>query len=1032
MVFTYTRKLAASIVLIFAMVLGAVPAYPEAADSKIVTGTQQPQPSPSAVVENKCISTDKQDALKLLEQKKFTVSNPDVEMKSNMNGRGVLIKGDNPVITGSRFTFGQEIDFGAQSPGYIVVDALADKQKDMELQFYLDDEKEYFASVKLNSIKRKNYWDYKKNTCKDIKEKNITGIHKVSFKAVTDDKNNVTFMMRSVFFTNNDIPVLDFDIDEKEGTIGEMNLDSGHNTECYGKMSVKIPDGYTSEYTDKKTIPGTYSLEYIRGRGNSTWSADKKPYKFKLEESTDFFGMGKNKNWILLANHFDISMLRNKITYWLGNGMGMEFTPECIFVDVIMNGQYLGSYYLCEQIRVGKNRVNIDDLEEDETARNITTGPAITGGYLLSMSPYTQSDNMKQSFSTERGAAFVIQSPAFDDYFNEAQYNYISQYIQKTEDAIFGEGFKDQDGISYMEYMDIDAAACYYWVQEISSNADAYISSSTYLYKKRNGKLFWGPLWDFDYVAWGDTDINTKGFRCNSEWFSRLLQDKTFVEKLMQKWPGFKEKLLYACKDGGKIDQYAAQLYNSQKANFNVNNIYSEVWNEWGTEEKTFESETERLKKWIYDRVNWIDENIDMLYPVEFKITFMSGGKVYKEGKFIKNSINGIIPPEPPVKKGYVFKGWYTKEIVDGKEKETLLKGNMGVDEDTVFYAKWIAKSQIVKASEITFAYDEVTYFEYDTFSAIPVYTKPFNAEVPEVVYTSSDPGIVDITFNENNKNTPSFHTLKPGDVTITATTKDGLEATCLLHVTSYEDKVYPEGQSFSLDYKKITIEKGCYARIKPKYPYNIPYLSYKFDISDNSIADINEAGYIYAKKAGTACIGVTCSKTEDIQFCTITVTGKGSNSNNVNKNNDGTGNTNAVFTNGVLKYKVIRTGTGRTAECMGVTDKSIVEIKIPGTVIYKGVKLKVTSVGKAAFRGCTKLKKAVIGRNITTIGREAFYNCQSLKLLDIKSEKLKKAGKNATGGVSGSFRIKIPGRKYKKYLEMFKQQQYQRQKSKK
>ncbi len=68
-------------------------------------------------------------------------------------------------------------------------------------------------------------------------------------------------MMRSVFFTNNDIPVLDFDIDEKEGTIGEMNLDSGHNTECYGKMSVKIPDGYTSEYTDKKTIPGTYSLE---------------------------------------------------------------------------------------------------------------------------------------------------------------------------------------------------------------------------------------------------------------------------------------------------------------------------------------------------------------------------------------------------------------------------------------------------------------------------------------------------------------------------------------------------------------------------------------------------------------------------------------------------------------------------------------------------------------------------------------------------------------------------------------------------
>ena len=1011
MVFTYTKKLAASIVLIFAIVLGAVPAYPEATDSKEVTGTQQPQPSPSAVVENKNGCTDKQDALKLLEQNKFTVSNPSVEMKAHVDGKGVLIKGDNSVITESRFTFGEKIDFGAQCPGYIIVDALANKQKDMELQFYLDDEKEYFTSVKLNSIKRKNYWDYKKNTCKDIKEKNITGIHKVSFQVVTDDKNNVTFMMRSIFFTNNDIPVLEFDIDEKEGTIGGMNKDPEHNTECYGKMSVKIPDGYTSEYTDKKSSPGTYSLEYIRGRGNSTWSPDKKPYKFKLKESTDFFGMGKNKNWILLANHFDISMLRNKITYWLGNEMGMEFTPECIFADVIMNGQYLGSYYLCEQIRVGKSRVNIDDLESDEAARNITTGPAITGGYLLSMSPYTQNDSMKQSFATERGTAFGIQSPGFDDYFNEAQYNYISQYIQKTEDAIFGEDFHDADGISYTEYMDLDAAACYYWVQEISSNGDAYISSSTYLYKKRNGKLFFGPLWDFDYVAWGNTDTNTKEFRCNSEWFSRLLQDKTFVEKLMQKWKGFKEKLLYACKDGGKIDQYAAQLYNSQKTNFNVNNIYSEIWNEGSMEEKTFESETGRLKQWIYNRVNWIDENIDMLYPAEFKITFMSDGKIYKEDTFVKNSMNGIIPPEPPVKKGYVFKGWYTKETVDGKEKETLLKGNMGVDEDTVFYAKWVAKSQLTEASEITFAYDEATYFEYDMFTAMPVYTKPFNAEVPEVVYTSSDTSIVNIVFNEYSKDAPSFYTLKPGDVTITATTKDGLEAKCLVHIISYEDEVYPEEPGFSLDCKEITIEKGSYARINPKYSYNkIPYLSYKFDISDSGIAEVNEAGYIYAKKAGTACVGVTCNRAEDIQFCTITVT-----------DNKDTNNTKAVFKVGLLKYKVTKAGTGGTAVCTGITDKSVKEVKIPGTVIYKGIKLKVTSVGKAAFKGCKKLKKAEIGKNIAIIGKKAFYNCKSLKLLDIKSKNLKKAGKDATSRVSDGFRIKTPHGKYKKYLEMFK-----------
>ena len=87
--------------------------------------------------------------------------------------------------------------------------------------------------------------------------------------------------------------------------------------------------------------------------------------------------------------------------------------------------------------------------------------------------------------------------------------------------------YKDLNGKHYGEYMDIDAAIDYYWVQEISSNGDAYNSSSTYLYKERNGKLFWGPLWDFDYVAWGNVDTRTTGFdKTNATWFEKLIQDK--------------------------------------------------------------------------------------------------------------------------------------------------------------------------------------------------------------------------------------------------------------------------------------------------------------------------------------------------------------------------------------------------------------------------------------------------------------------------------------------------------------------------
>ena len=1046
MAYKRITKFAISIILSVSMILelaGIVPIYTKAA----IDNTKAAEPeagqetvSPfSANAEITNSSTDKQEIAELLLQKKFTVSDNKTSMEYYKKGNGVLIKGSRDGINGSTFTFEEEIDFGTQSPGYIVVDGLACKKEKLSLQFYLDNDKKAFASVNLNAQKRKDYWNLVKNVCQNVKNRNITGKHKISFKVTADNMFSGKFLLRSIFFTNNDIPILDFNIDESEGSIGEMNGDTSHNTECYGNMSLEVPDGYKSEYSSKKMASGTYDLEYIRGRGNSTWYADKKPYKFKLKTSTDFFGMGKNKHWILLANYYDGSMIRNKITYWLGAEMGMKYTPQCVFVDVIMNNQYAGSYYLCEQIRVGKNRVNIDDLEADEAAKNVTTGAAITGGYLLSLSPYTESDNMKEVFATERGNTFAIQSPGFDDYFNEAQYNYISDYVQKTEDAIYSKDYKDLNGKHYGEYMDIDAAIDYYWVQEISSNGDAYNSSSTYLYKKRNGKLFWGPLWDFDYVAWGDTDKNTKNFsKTNSTWFGRLMQDKLFVEKLIKRWPAFKEKLLYACKDGGQIDQYAAQLYNSQKANYNVIGIFAGAGG-WSGDiladngiyvlagedipefksSATFDSEVERLKKWISDRVEWIDANVNTLYPVTYNLTYMSDGEIYKKDTYLKNSNYGITFPEPPEKNGYIFKGWYYKNVIDGKEYESPVTENISISSDTTLYAKWLDKSKAVKATGISFAQDEICYYMFDSIPLIPVYVIPFNAEVPEVTYTSSDESVVSIHFNEYN-NKIEILTMKKGDATITATTKDGLSAKCLVHIIGYDEVKFPQSAEFSLKEKDITLKKGSYSRIIPEYGNpRMPGLSYIFDTSDESLVEINPAGYIYAKKTGTAYIGVKCSLSDRIRFCKVTVTGKDTDKNK-NKDVKKDKNKNIKFTFGGLVYKTTKTDA-KTVICTDVSNKSIENIKIPGKVVYKGISYKVTEIGKSVFEGCQKLKKVVIGKNIKIIGDKAFYKCKLLKLLDIKSGKLKKAGKNVIGETAEDLEIKAPAGKYNKYLKLFK-----------
>jgi len=101
----------------------------------------------------------------------------------------------------------------------------------------------------------------------------------------------------------------------------------------------------------------------IKVRGNSTAGQDKKPYKLKLGKKTDLFGLGggvKNKHWVLLANAFDESLMRNKVAYDLSARFGLV-SMKSEWVDVVMNGQYVGNYLLCQHIRVAEERVNVYD-----------------------------------------------------------------------------------------------------------------------------------------------------------------------------------------------------------------------------------------------------------------------------------------------------------------------------------------------------------------------------------------------------------------------------------------------------------------------------------------------------------------------------------------------------------------------------------------------------------------------------------------------------------------------------------------------
>lgn len=966
---------------------------------------------------------ERQVATDLLEAEKFTASKDTITLAKNANANGVMITGDVEDLQDTVFQYGDAYQFGQETADYLIVDALAERKKNIQLAFYMDDEATPFATVSLAKQTRKEIWSTVKNRCANMEDAGITGTHSISFRVIPaeGESGSLSFVMRSLTFMKSDIPMVDFDLDESQGTIAAMNGDDEHNTECYGNMTIHIPEGYQSEYSDEEFTTETYELDYIRGRGNSTWSADKKPYKIKLDKKQDLLGMGKNKHWVLLANYYDVTMLRNKVTYWLGEQLGMPFTPQCEFVNVVMNGEYLGSYYLCEQVRVGSSRVDIADLEDSEETKNATDEETISGGYLLSMFPYGDEEGV--SFETTHGNQFLIESPSFEGYENEAQVNYISNYVQKTEDAIYGTDFKDEDGHSYADYMDVDSAIDYYWIQEISMNGDGFGSTSTYLYKDRDGKLCWGPLWDFDYVAWGATEYygnEVSGFVHNgSTWFGRLMQDPEFYQKLVDRWPAIKEKLLEAAENGGQIDQYSAKQYESQKHNYEIWTKYSDSEDDWwwnwfidefyeddsdlddGDVEVTYDSEVERFKSWIIERVAWIDENLESIQNPYYSVTFMVDGEEYAICYAQEDNRLEDFPADPE-KDGYTFDGWYFTYTDEDETYEEKITSHSEIYGDIVVEARWTeGVSNPADVKEIGFLRDEY-YMYMEEEMDLNYCVLPFDAKDSDITWTSEDPDVVMVEDGVLY----SGDTI--GTVTITATAPNGVENSCKVHVVSYWDDIELASVVFSSD--QVTIEKGTYSKlpivITPEC--SITY-GFGFASSDEKIVKVNNCGYISGEEEGTAVIVVYNWYDDSLHCCNVTVVDS-SKKNTTNTKQDGTRQTQTVkkqdqatvdtkqlkkgdtFTSKGLVYKVTSVKKGAyTVTCTSVKNKKVKKVKIPANVTYQNQKYSVTAIGKKCFAKCKKVKSITIGKQVKKIGAKAFRGCKKLKKISVQTAKQKK-----------------------------------------
>ena len=350
------------------------------------------------------------------------------------------------------------------------------------------------------------------------------------------------------------------------------------------------------------------SLE-IRGRGHSTWDImPKKPYRLKLSNSTALMGMPANRHWVLLANYSDKTMIRNDATFELSRMMGMEYTPRSTFVDLMLNGSYQGIYQLTEHIRIAPERVNIPELKVADTSAT-----AVTGGYLIEIDERRGESYCFNSSNTPM--IFCLGNPeSLLDPAWAKQRAYITNYIQQTDASIFSSQFADP-AAGYAAYIDVESAISYYLVNEMLKNVDGNLRLSTYLYKKRGGKLFFGPLWDFD-LAYGNVNYDgadrIDGWHIRTTpWFTRLFQDPAFAARVKARWRQMKSDRTI-----DKLFQYIVArhdyLAKVQVRNFERWPILS-TW-VWPNRVVTgsYDGEVLAMGDWLFDRIKWMDAQIGL------------------------------------------------------------------------------------------------------------------------------------------------------------------------------------------------------------------------------------------------------------------------------------------------------------------------------------------------------------------------------------------------------------------------------------
>ena len=389
----------------------------------------------------------------------------------------------------------------------------------------------------------------------------------------------------------------------------------------------------------------------IKGRGNSTWSYSKKPYRLKFDEKVKPFGLTKGKSWVLLANAQSGALMANAIAMKVGQMAGAKYTNHIIPVELYMNGIYLGSYMFTEKVGMGNNSVDIDEAL----------------GYLLELDTYTDETITRIG---QYNLPVKVSEPDLTELSKDSadvRMSRIKADIEALSSVLYYGG--DLEGV-----LDVDATARFYLANDLVLNQEINHPKSTYLFKDESapdGRVTFGPLWDFDwgfgyegngsYCYSGATSSVIKSSMAAYMFWQDMNRFEVFKKHYYKVWKEFVEK---NCVE--ELLDYIDDYYRFAENSF-INNSYI-----WGYGGSFSETDAQRAKDWIKTRVDFIYNNLSK-YEIDDLINALPGdvncdnAVTIHDVALITSYLAGIDHPEFNMKKAdYNGDGYIYEEDVEG------------------------------------------------------------------------------------------------------------------------------------------------------------------------------------------------------------------------------------------------------------------------------------------------------------------------------------------------------------------------------